>query len=72
LFVANEGKLIAVVGRNDADVVLEAMQNHPLGEDAAIIGEVVSEHPGMLVARTALGGTRVVDMQIGEQLPRIC
>lgn len=72
LFVANEGKLLVVVAREDADAVLDALRNHPLGEDAAIIGEVVREHPGMLVARTTLGGTRVVDMQIGEQLPRIC
>ena len=72
LFVANEGKLLVVIAREDANAVLDALRNHPLGEDAAIIGEVVREHPGMLVARTTLGGTRVVDMQIGEQLPRIC
>jgi hydrogenase expression/formation protein HypE len=48
------------------------MRNHPLGIRAAVIGSCVPEHPGMVVARTALGGTRVVDLPIGEQLPRIC
>ncbi len=72
LYVANEGKLVAIVPKEQADVVLAAMQAHPLGKEAVIIGEVVDEHPGMTVTRTALGGTRVVDTPIGEQLPRIC
>lgn len=72
IYVANEGKLVAIVPREDADAVLEAMQKHPYGERATIIGEVVAQHRGMLVAKTGIGGTRVVDMQIGEQLPRIC
>ncbi len=72
LYVANEGKLLAIVARADADRVLAAMQAHPLGAGARIIGECVREHESMLVARTALGGTRVVDLPIGEQLPRIC
>jgi hydrogenase expression/formation protein HypE len=72
LYVANEGKLLAIVARADADRVLAAMQAHPLGACARIIGECVQEHPSMLVAKTALGGTRVVDLPIGEQLPRIC
>jgi hydrogenase expression/formation protein HypE len=72
LFVANEGKLIAMVPRSEADAVLEAMRRHPLAKGAVIIGEVVEQHPGVLVARTGIGGTRVIDMQIGEQLPRIC
>ncbi|MBZ0275666.1 MAG: hydrogenase expression/formation protein HypE [Anaerolineae bacterium] len=72
MYVANEGKLLAIVPRGDADAVLEVMRQHPLGEKAAIIGEVVEQHPGVLVARTGIGGTRVIDMQIGEQLPRIC
>jgi hydrogenase expression/formation protein HypE len=72
LQVANEGKLLAFVPADDADKVLAAMRNHPLGIRAAIIGHCVPEHPGMVVARTALGGTRVVDLPIGEQLPRIC
>lgn len=72
IYVANEGKLIAIVARETADAVLDAMQSHPLGTQAAIIGEVVEQHPGLLVARTGIGGTRVIDMQVGEQLPRIC
>lgn len=72
LYVANEGKLVAFVAAADADRVLAAMRTHPLGARAAIIGTCVADHPGMVVARTALGGTRVVDLPIGEQLPRIC
>ena len=72
LYVANEGKLVAFVPREHADEVLQAMQAHPLGMNAAIIGECVAEHPRMVVAKTSFGGTRVVDMPLGEQLPRIC
>ncbi|WP_280701417.1 hydrogenase expression/formation protein HypE [Kitasatospora sp. GP82] len=72
LYVANEGKLVAFVPREQADPVLAAMRAHPLGADAAVIGECVASHPGMVVARTGLGGTRVVDLPVGEQLPRIC
>ncbi|MCC6605158.1 MAG: hydrogenase expression/formation protein HypE [Anaerolineae bacterium] len=72
LFVANEGKLLAIVPAAAAEAVLAAMQAHPLGQEAAVIGQVVSQHPGMLVAKTGIGATRVVAMQIGEQLPRIC
>ncbi|MFE0640533.1 hydrogenase expression/formation protein HypE [Streptomyces sp. NPDC058877] len=72
MYVANEGKLVAFVPRPQADAVLAAMRAHPLGAGATVIGEVVEEHPGMVVARTGLGGTRVVDMPLGEQLPRIC
>ncbi|MFD4256252.1 hydrogenase expression/formation protein HypE [Streptomyces sp. NPDC058534] len=72
MYVANEGKLVAFVPRDHADVVLAAMRAHPLGAEAAVLGEVVANHPGMVVARTGLGGTRVVDMPLGEQLPRIC
>ncbi|EFE71355.1 hydrogenase expression/formation protein [Streptomyces viridosporus ATCC 14672] len=72
MYVANEGKLVAFVAREHADAVLAAMRAHPLGSGAAVIGEVVADHPGMVVARTGLGGTRVVDMPMGEQLPRIC
>ncbi|MCB0906198.1 MAG: hydrogenase expression/formation protein HypE [Nocardioidaceae bacterium] len=70
--VANEGKLVAVVPADRADEVLDAMRHHPLGAGARRIGECVPDHPRMVVARTALGGTRVVDLPIGEQLPRIC
>jgi hydrogenase expression/formation protein HypE len=72
MYVANEGKLVAFVPREHADAVVDAMRAHPRGAEARIIGEVVEEHPGMVVARTGLGGTRVVDMPLGEQLPRIC
>ncbi len=72
MYVANEGKLVAIVDPAHADAVLEAMRAHPLGSGAVRIGEVVDEHPGMVVATTGLGGTRVVDLPLGEQLPRIC
>ncbi len=71
-YVANEGKLVAFVPPEFAPRVLDTMRAHPLGRDAAIIGRAVNEHPGMVVARTPIGATRVVDMMIGEQLPRIC
>lgn len=72
IYVANEGKLIAIVSPQCADAVLARMKSHPLGADAQIIGTVTDKHPGMLVAKTGIGGTRVIPMQIGEQLPRIC
>jgi hydrogenase expression/formation protein HypE len=72
LYVANEGKLIAIAPAALADELLATMRAHPLGRKAAIIGEVVDRHPGMVVARTGIGGKRVVDMMVGEQLPRIC
>jgi hydrogenase expression/formation protein HypE len=72
LYVANEGKCIAIVGAAVADEVLAAMQSHPNGENAAIIGEVVEDHPGRVLLRSRIGGNRVVDMLSGEQLPRIC
>jgi hydrogenase expression/formation protein HypE len=72
LYVANEGKLVAFVPREQADEVLAAMRAHPLGAGAAIIGECVAGHAGIVVTTTTFGGTRVVDMPLGEQLPRIC
>jgi hydrogenase expression/formation protein HypE len=72
LQVANEGKLVAIVAPSAADAVLAAMRAHPLGAGARVIGTCVAEHPGMVVASTALGGTRVISLPIGEQLPRIC
>jgi hydrogenase expression/formation protein HypE len=72
LYVANEGKLIAVVPADDADRVLGVMKRHPLGRDAAIIGEVVADHPGLVLLRSVVGGERVVTLLAGEQLPRIC
>jgi hydrogenase expression/formation protein HypE len=72
LYVANEGKLLAIVATEDADRVLQVLRSHSLGRDAAVIGEVVNEHAGLVMMRTRVGGTRVVDMLSGEQLPRIC
>ena len=72
MYVANEGKLVAFVAAEDADRVLAAMRAHPYGRDAVVVGECVEDHPGMVVARTGFGATRVVDVPIGEQLPRIC
>jgi hydrogenase expression/formation protein HypE len=72
LYVANEGKLLGVVPGETADAVLAAMRAHPLGRDAAIVGEVTADHPGYVLMKTRIGGTRVVDMLSGEQLPRIC
>ncbi len=72
LYVANEGKLLAIVVPEMAETVLQRMRGHELGQDAAIIGEVVADHPGMVLMRTEIGGTRVLDVMFGEQLPRIC
>ena len=72
LYVANEGKCIAIVDRAAAEVVLAAMREHPRGRDASVIGEVVDEHPGKVLLRSRVGGLRIVDMLSGEQLPRIC
>jgi hydrogenase expression/formation protein HypE len=72
LYVANEGKLIAIVAPESADAVLQAMRRHPLGLEAQIIGTVKREIPGLVTMRTAFGTTRIVDMLAGDQLPRIC
>lgn len=72
VYVANEGKLLAFAPAHVAEELVAAMRLHPLGAKAAIIGQVTADHPGVVVAQTPIGGRRVVDMQIGEQLPRIC
>ena len=72
LYLANEGKLVAVVPREHAEAVVAAMRHHPAGRNSAIIGEVTTAPRGGVVMATAFGGTRVVDMLIGDQLPRIC
>ncbi len=72
LFVANEGRLAASVSSKSAEAVLKAMRKNKYGKDAAIIGEVVSEHPNTVILKTRIGGKRIVDMLMGEQLPRIC
>src|SRR6185437_8380519 len=72
VYVANEGKAVFFVSPDAADKVLEALRAHPLGRKAVCIGQATAEHKGMLVARTAMGASRVIPMQISEQLPRIC
>jgi len=72
LTVANEGKVLLVVPAAEADAALAVLRAHEHGSEAAIIGEVVDEHPGMVVIRTLLGSRRILDMPLGEQLPRIC
>jgi hydrogenase expression/formation protein HypE len=72
LYVANEGKLVAIVDPESAEPLLKAMQRHPFGREAQIIGTVTAEDPGLVVMRTTLGTTRIVDVLAGDQLPRIC
>jgi hydrogenase expression/formation protein HypE len=72
LYVANEGKLVAIVEPSAAAEVLAAMRRHPLGQQAQMIGRVTDRNPGLVVMRTPLGTTRIVDMLAGDQLPRIC
>jgi hydrogenase expression/formation protein HypE len=72
LYVANEGKMVAVVAPQDADRVLSKMRQNRYGSQAAIIGDVVAEHPGRVAMRTLLGASRIVDVLVGELLPRIC
>jgi hydrogenase expression/formation protein HypE len=72
LYLANEGKLVAVVPPEQADAALAALRADPLGTDAAEIGEVREGEPGRVTMRTGFGGERIVDMLVGEQLPRIC
>jgi hydrogenase expression/formation protein HypE len=72
LYIANEGKLVAVVDPGDADMVLAAMRKNKYGGQAAIIGEVTTEHIGRVVMKTSIGSSRIVDMPAGEILPRIC
>ena len=72
LFVANEGKLVAMVADSSANAVLEAMRTIPQGRSACVIGRVVAEHPGMVLLKTEVGGSRIIDLPFVEQLPRIC
>jgi hydrogenase expression/formation protein HypE len=72
LYVANEGVLLAFVEQAAAEPAVAALRSHQLGSEAIVIGRVVAEHPGLVALRTAIGGTRVVDMLPGDQLPRIC
>jgi hydrogenase expression/formation protein HypE len=72
LYVANEGKLVAVVPPDQAGAAMDALRAHRLGSNAALVGEIRAEPPGIVVLRTAMGGTRIVDMLVGDPLPRIC
>ena len=72
LYVANEGKLVALVSEAVADCVVQRMRSNRYGANATVIGEVKAEPPGIVTMRTGFGGTRIVDMLVGEQLPRIC
>jgi hydrogenase expression/formation protein HypE len=72
LYIANEGKLVAIVPAEDADKILKAMRRNPYGRDAIAIGEVNAQNPGRVVMKTSLGSTRIVDMMVGDPLPRIC
>ena len=72
LYLANEGKLLAFVAAQDTEAILAAVRSNPFGKDAAVIGEVVEDHSGQVVLETRIGGSRIVDMLAGEQLPRIC
>ncbi len=71
-YVANEGKVVMVVDAADAEKAVEEMKKSSLGKEAAVIGEITSEHPGKAVLKTSIGGKRIMDMLSGEQLPRIC
>ena len=72
LYLANEGKIIAIVPPEQAQGALEALRAHPLGKASSVIGRVTSGEPGRVTMRTVFGGSRIVDMLVGEQLPRIC
>lgn len=72
LYVANEGKFVAVVPADEADAAIVALHAHPQGANAAVIGEIVPEPPGIVALRTSFGGSRIVDMLVGDPLPRIC
>ena len=72
LYVANEGKFVAVVAPGEAEAALAALRAHPQGSGAVRVGEIHAEPPGIVVLRTAMGGTRIVDMLVGDPLPRIC
>ncbi|MCV7222459.1 hydrogenase expression/formation protein HypE [Mycolicibacterium elephantis] len=72
LYVANEGKFVAVVPAEEAETAVAALRAHPRGADAAVVGEIVPEPPGIVALRTSFGGSRIVDMLVGDPLPRIC
>jgi hydrogenase expression/formation protein HypE len=72
MYVACEGRLVAVVPGDSAEAAMRALREHPLGAESAVIGQVVADQPGLVRLKTAFGGTRIVDMLVGDPLPRIC
>jgi hydrogenase expression/formation protein HypE len=72
LYVACEGRMVVVVDGAHADAALAALRAHPLGADAAMVGRVQDDPPGLVLLKTAFGGTRIVDLLVGDPLPRIC
>ncbi|MGV0643413.1 hydrogenase expression/formation protein HypE [Mycolicibacterium sp. XJ2546] len=72
LYVANEGKFVAVVAAREAEAAVSALRAHPQGAEAAVVGEIIPEPPGIVALRTSFGGSRIVDMLVGDPLPRIC
>ena len=72
MYVACEGRLVAVVPGDEAEAAVRALRGHPLGAQAAVIGEIAAEQPGIVRLKTAFGGTRIVDLLVGDPLPRIC
>ena len=72
LYVANEGKVVIIVSEKDAEIVLQTMRKNEFGKDSQIIGEVVTNYPGKVILKTNIGGKRIIDMLLGDQLPRIC
>ncbi len=72
LYLANEGKLIALVPKEKAEKIIDTMKKHPVGKNSAIIGEVIAAPKNRVVLKTSFGGDRIIDMLVGEQLPRIC
>jgi hydrogenase expression/formation protein HypE len=72
LYVANEGKFLAIVAPEESEAAIAAMRAHPQGARATVVGEIVPEPPGIVALRTSFGGSRIVDMLVGDPLPRIC
>lgn len=72
LYLANEGKAVFIVDGNSADEIVKIMRENPLGKDSAIVGKITGDHPGRVVLKTVIGGGRILDVLIGDQLPRIC
>jgi hydrogenase expression/formation protein HypE len=72
LYVACEGRMVAVVSPETADAALAAMRAHPLGAGAAVVGKIKDDPPGLVLLKTTFGGTRIVDLLVGDPLPRIC